>query len=93
MAEGMRHWSEDRYWAKALHAYSAARRAGRRRLELDLDRIEAVAFLGDGPAYRLMEAMESVRELEGEDGYRGAPRLMLALLERLREISETPAET
>jgi len=43
---------------------------------------------GDSPAYRLMEAMVSVKEHEGWEGYRGAPRLVLALLERLDEISK-----
>jgi len=46
---------------------------------------------GDSPAYRLMEAMVSVKEHEGMDNYRGAPRLVLALLERLDVISKAGA--
>jgi hypothetical protein len=38
-----------------------------------------------------MEAMVSVKEHEGWEGYRGAPRLILALLERLDEISKAGA--
>jgi hypothetical protein len=60
----------------------------RRRIILDLDAIERALFEADSPAYRLMEAMVSVKEHEGWDGYRGAPRLVLALLERLDEISK-----
>jgi hypothetical protein len=47
---------------------------------------------GDSPVYRLMEAMVSVKECEGMDGYRGAPHLVLALLERLDEISKAGAK-
>jgi hypothetical protein len=63
----------------------------RRRITLDLDAIERALFDGDSPAYRLMEAMVSVKEHEGWEGYRGAPRLILALLERLDEISKAGA--
>ncbi len=88
-AEKARHWSEDPYWTDALDRYYKLRESGRARIELDLDAIEEIIVNGDGPAYRLMTAMQSVAELEGMDGYRGAPRLILALLGRLQEISQT----
>lgn len=49
------------------------------------------AFLylrGNGPAYKLLDAMQSVKEYERYDGYKGPPRLVLALLWKLQEISE-----
>lgn len=85
----MTHWSEDRYWTDAADGYSTLRKGGGNTVTLDLDAIEQVIYNGDGPAYRLMEAMASVLEEESDDGFRGAPRLVLALLLRLKEISET----
>jgi hypothetical protein len=38
-----------------------------------------------------MAAMVSVKKHEGWDGYREAPRLVLALLERLDEVSKAGA--
>jgi hypothetical protein len=63
----------------------------RRRITLDLDAIEHALFDGDSPAYRLMEAMVPVKEHEGWEGCRGAPRLVLPLLERLDVISKAGA--
>jgi len=82
------HWVEDRYWTEALERYNAARQRGETTIALNLSAIEKVAFDGDGPAYRLMEAMSSVQECEGEDGYRGAPRLLFAMLMHLAEQSQ-----
>jgi hypothetical protein len=65
----------------------------RRWISLDLDAVERALFEADGPAYRLMEAMVSVKEREGWDGYRGAPRLVLVLLERVDEISKVAPGT
>ncbi|KXV68125.1 hypothetical protein AD952_14700 [Acetobacter cerevisiae] len=42
----------------------------------------------DGPAYRLFDAMVNIKETEGDEGYRGAPRILLAILEHLGEISK-----
>ena len=64
------HWAEDHYWTEALERYNAARQRGETTIALDLSAIEKVAFDGDGPVYRLMEAMSSVQECEGEDDYR-----------------------
>ena len=84
------HWSHDRYWTDALEVLYRLRDEGQTRLTLDLTAIEEIAFRGDGPAYKLMDAMESVRTQEGMEGYRGAPRILLALLMRLRELSGNP---
>lgn len=79
------HWAEDRYWLDGLQRYYDARERGDMTLTLDLAVIEKVAFDSDGPAYRCLNAMGSVLEHEGFDGYRGAPRLIFALLMRLAE--------
>jgi len=83
------HWSEDTYWTEALDRYQVRRDSGTRTITLDLDAIEQAVFNSDGPAYRLMHAMASVIEHEGMDGYRGAPRLVLAML---IQLSELPAD-
>jgi hypothetical protein len=83
------HWSSDPYWVEALEAYDQLR-GQRRRLVLDLKQVEREIVNGDGPAYRLVDAMHSVRVHDGADGYRGAPRLVLALLARLSELSTEP---
>lgn len=85
----IRHWSEDEYWTDALEQVHHLQEEGETQLVLDLDAISKVAFNGDGPAYKLMNAMVSVYEQEGEDGCKGAPRVMLALLIHLARISET----
>jgi hypothetical protein len=80
MEDRIPHWSEDPYWTNALERYYAARDSGETKIEIDFAALEASIFNGEGPAYRLMHAMCSVHALEGMDGYRGAPRLVLALL-------------
>ena len=81
------YWWDDRYWSDALERLDEIRDSGT--ITLDIARIEEVAYDWNGPAYRLMEAMRSVNEHEGDDGFRGAPRVMLALLIRLAEISDS----
>jgi hypothetical protein len=81
------HWSEDENWIGALERYHDMREIGTRTLTLDLGAIEQVIFNDNGPAYQMMSAMRSVLEHEGADGFRGAPRLVLALLMQLSEIS------
>lgn len=56
---------------------------GTRELTIDLDRLENLSFSGDGPAYKAMDAMVSVREREGYEGFKGAPRIECALVELL----------
>jgi hypothetical protein len=85
-----RHWADDPYWTEPLDRYVRQRRR-RRKISIDINRVEAVIYRGDiSPAYRLMDAMCSVREHEGMEGYRGAPRLVLALVQLLSEIDHAP---
>lgn len=81
----MEHWSENHYWTDALDRYYQLRATGQKQIAIDLDEVERTIFDGDGPAYRLLTAMQSVAEHEGQDGLRGAPRLVLALLAALKE--------
>jgi hypothetical protein len=82
------HWAEDRYWTDALERFRIARERGETTVALDLAETEKNAFHDDGPAYRLMKAMGTVLESEGREGYRGAPRLLLATLMHLAELSQ-----
>lgn len=85
-------WSRDSYWADALREYETLRKSGRRLLCIDLEAIEGILYEGDGPAYRLLNGMDAVMRTEGRDGYRGAPRLVQALLVHLHHISEASQE-
>ncbi len=89
--ESMPHWLEDNYWTDALEEYYRSRDGGKSRIVLDIDTIERNAFNKDGPAYKLMEAMCSVKEHERWDGYPGAPKLMLALLAILEKLGKPKA--
>ncbi len=77
------HWADDSYWTEALDRYVKLRKSGTREVTIDLDKLENFIFIGDGPAYKAMDAMVSVRAHEGYDGFRGAPRIVCALLELL----------
>jgi len=81
-----RHWSEDPYWTEALERYQILQKNGRKQLVIDLDALHEVIFRGDSPAYRAIDAMLSVQEHEGWDGMRGAPRVVLAILQILSEL-------
>lgn len=85
-----RHWSEDPYWTAAVERFYQLREQGAQQLIIDLDAIEATLYEGNGPAYRALEAMLSVHEHEGMDGFRGAPRVVLALLQILSEQVPDP---
>jgi hypothetical protein len=85
--ESRQHWSQDSYWTDALKRYHAAKEQGVSEMTISLGAIEGVLFDGDGPAYRALEAMTSVQEHEGYEGFRGAPRVVLALLQILSEQS------
>lgn len=80
MSIDTRHWSENPYWTDALRDYRSLRDRGEKSIEIDLEKLEQFIFNGESPAYQLMQAMRSVEEHESWDGYRGAPRLVLALL-------------
>jgi hypothetical protein len=87
LTEKTKHWSEDRFWTDALEQLYRLQQEEQPQLTLDINAISQVAYNGDGPAYKLMDAMLSVQEHEGWDGFKGAPRVMLALLIRLAELS------
>lgn len=70
---------------EAAERFHKFRETGAKQLIIDLDAIDEKLYDGDGPAYRALEAMLSVHEHEGMDGYRGAPRIILALLQILSE--------
>lgn len=89
MTDDQYHWGRDPYWIDALAAWKRRRDDGLRFLTIDLEALERVAFQGEGPAYALMEAMCSVQRHEGWDGYKGAPRVLLAGLLRMAELSGT----
>ena len=76
-------WADDPYWTDALERYSTLREMGNDRIILDLKAIERALQEPHSPAHQLMEAMTSVKEHEAADGFRGAPRLVLALLMHL----------
>ena len=80
-----KYWAEDEYWAEAAGRYCEQREKGVRHLAIDLDAVEGILYDGEAPAYRVLEAMLSVHENESTDGYRGAPRIVLALLQVLSE--------
>lgn len=86
MNEENRHWSSDDYWTVALENYYRIRDGGTSKIELDLESLEGKIFDGDSPAYKMVDAMCSVKEHESWDGYKGAPRLVLALLALLHEL-------
>ena len=85
----IRHWSKDKYWTEALEQFQRLQEDDQTQITLDITAILRVAFNGDGPAYKLMDAMVSVYEHEGMDSFKGAPRVMLALLVRLQELSRS----
>ena len=83
------YWADDTYWTDALTKNFELRDNGQKQIVLDRIKLSDLAFESDGPAYKLMEAMVSVWEREGMDGFRGAPRVLLAMLVRLEELSKT----
>lgn len=85
---GMGHWADDPYWRDAHDRYLRLRDDGKRSFSISLPAVEASIFNGDSPAYKLMEAMVSVMEHEGNQGLKGAPRLMLAVLPLLEKMGD-----
>jgi hypothetical protein len=72
---------------EALDDLALLQEQGKTILQIDLSAVSKSAFDDGGPAYRLLDAMLSVHEHEALDGFRGAPRIMLALLVRLAALS------
>jgi hypothetical protein len=87
-----RHWSEDSYWTDGLDLFYRLRESGRQTITLDLAAIEEAAFQRDSVALKLMEAMVSVFETEDSESWRGAPRILMALLAHLSEVEPRGAE-
>ena len=87
------YWANDSYWTEALDKYCELKDKGKKQFVIDLEKLSEVVYDGDGPAYKLMDAMVSVNALEGEDGHRGASRVLLAMLVRLEELSEAKEQT
>jgi hypothetical protein len=83
------HWANDRYFTDALAAWYRRRDRGLRFITIDMQALDRVAFIGSGPAYKLLEAMCSVERYEGWEGAKGAPRVLFATLLRMAEISGT----
>jgi hypothetical protein len=82
------YWANDPYWTEALDKYGELKDKGKKLFVIDLKTIDDAAFNDDSPAYKLMDAMVSVNEKEGYEGFRGAPRVLFALLVRLEELSK-----
>lgn len=80
------YWANDPYFTDALDRYILEQDKGRKTIVLDLEAIQVVLSDGGSEAYRLIEALASVEREEGYDGRRGAPRVLLAILQRLSEI-------
>lgn len=89
---GIEHWSHDEYWTDALDEYVERREHGLETITIDLKALQEVVYNGDGPAYRLLDGMRSVWELEDQDGYRGAPRLLLATLIHLSSLGGSESD-
>jgi len=81
-------WGRDTYWTDALESLEEAMASGRLTVTIDMNKVEARICESDGPAYMLLEAFKSVIEHEGWHGYKGAPRLVKALLWKLKNISQ-----
>ncbi|WP_234419507.1 hypothetical protein [Lelliottia sp. WB101] len=87
-SSGSEWWGRQPYWTDALHEMSQAMQDGGRLVTIDVKKISDQLFMENGPAYKLLSAMNSVSEHEGYEGFKGAPRLVLALLWKLQEMSE-----
>lgn len=87
------HWSEERYWLDGQDKYQQWIASGQQGVVLDIPAIQAQIYEGDGPAYKLLNAMLSVDHHEGMEGFKGAPRLVLALLAQLAELGDATASS
>ena len=75
-------WTQDPYWQRGTELLEELR-GKEEKIVIDLSDLEKSVYDGDGPAYKLMEAMAGIRDTEGDSGFRGAPRVLLALLANL----------
>jgi hypothetical protein len=86
------HWSEDRYWTDAQMEYCRLRDSGQSEISLNIAAIERDIYDASSPAYRLMDAMCSVKEHDGHEGFKGAPRLLLSVLPLLSNMGALDSE-
>ena len=89
--EEIEHWGSQRYWKDAFELLQKIDE--KRLISLDLHAIKARVSHGEWIAYRLMDAMCSVKQHEGMDGYKGAPRLLLRTLALLENYSQNHVST
>ena len=78
-------WTQDPYWQSGTERLEDLREK-EEKIVIDLSILEKCIYDGDGPAYKLMEAMAGIRDTEGDSGFRGAPRVLLALLANLNNL-------
>ena len=78
-------WTQDPYWQRGTKLLEELREK-EEKIVIDLSDLEKYVYDGDGPAYKLMEAMAEIRDTEGDSGFRGAPRVLLALLANLNSL-------
>lgn len=83
--EGVQHWGSEPYWTEAFTLLDKLEH--KRQISLDLQAIRKDIYSGESIAYQLVDAMVSVKKLEGWEGFRGAPRLLLLTLAHLEELS------
>lgn len=79
------HWSADPTLVGALERYGERLQLGDDKITLDLTALERYIYDSNSPAYRVMKGMHTVWRDEGTEGSRGAPRLVMALLQLLSE--------
>lgn len=77
-------WTEAPYWIEALEQLYKIPPSNRT-ISINLQQLEETLYDDDGPAYQLLQAYASIlnNEQERNHGYRGAPRVLLALLAKL----------
>ncbi len=78
-------WTSDPYWQNGSDLLEEIRE-GDGHIRIDLKELEKTIYDGGGPAYKLMDAMLSVKQNESDSGFRGAPRVLLALLAQLDNL-------
>lgn len=84
------HWSDDRFWLDALDEFYRRNESADFNISIDMKQFQKSVYSSDGPAYKLLEGMCSVKEHEGSEGYKGAPRLLLGLLTILDKSAQSP---
>ena len=84
------HWSGDRVVTEAIDRIHSSLHVGNNLITLDLSKVNDLLDSAETPAYSNMDAMHSVHRDEGMDGFRGAPRVVRALVQLLIERCIVP---